>query len=69
MAIHSVALTNTPAINGMFPMVNSIDINNINENEEEIKMDLKELAVMLGLPETATEDGVKEAISAVRKSR
>lgn len=29
MAIHSVALTNTPAINGMFPMVNSIDINNI----------------------------------------
>ena len=63
MAIHSVALTNTPAINGMFPMVNSIDINNINENEEEIKMDLKELAVMLGLPETATEDEVKEAIS------
>lgn len=68
MAIHSVALTNTPAINGMFPMVNSIDINNINENEEEIKMDLKELAVMLGLPETATEDEVKEAISAVRKA-
>ena len=49
-------------------MVNSIDINNINENEEEIKMDLKELAVMLGLPETATEDEVKEAISAVRKA-
>lgn len=68
MAIHSVALTNTPAINGMFPMVNSIDINNIDENEEEIKMDLKELAVMLGLPETATEDEVKEAISAVRKA-
>lgn len=31
-------------------------------------MDLKELAVMLGLPETATEDEVKEAISAVRKA-
>lgn len=68
MAIHSVALTNTPAIDGMFPMVNSIDIENIDENEEETKMDLKELAVMLGLPETATEDEVKEAISAAKKA-
>ena len=53
--LHSVALTNTPAIDGMF----SINKNGI---EEEETMDLKELAKLIGLPETATEDEVKEKL-------
>lgn len=65
--IHSVALTNTPAIDGMFALVNSVDINESNENKEESKMDLKELAKLLGLPETATEEDVKKVLEAAAK--
>lgn len=66
--IHSVALTNTPAIDGMFALVNSIDIADYEDNEEESKMDLKELAKMLGLPETATEEDVKKALNVAGKA-
>ncbi len=66
-AIHSVALTNTPAIDGMFALVNSTDIEDFQENEEETNMDLKEVAAMLGLPETATEDEIKAAMAAAKK--
>ena len=54
--IQSVALTNTPAIDGMFAVCKDIG------NKEEDKMDLKELAKMLGLPEDSSEDVVMEAI-------
>lgn len=59
--IHSLALTNTPAIDGMFALVNSMDMNIENLKEEE-SMDLKEIIALLGLPETATEEDVKKAL-------
>lgn len=66
--IHSVALTNTPAVDGMFAIVNSntVDIENLSEYKEEAEMELKEIAKLLGLPETATEDEIKEALSAAK---
>lgn len=66
--IHSVALTNTPAINGMFALVNSIDMEDYEDNEEKSKMDLKELAKLLGLPETATEEEIKKALNVAGKA-
>lgn len=65
--IRSVALTNTPAIDGMFAIVNSADIG-INDNQrEETKMNLKEIAAMLGLADTATEEEVKKALGEVQE--
>lgn len=59
--LQSVALTNTPAINGMFAVCkDNSDI------EEEMEMNLKELAKLLGLQEDATEDDVKAAIEKIR---
>lgn len=66
-AIHSVALTNTPAIDGMFALVNSIDIEHLTEGGRTI-MDLKELAKALGLPETATEEEIKTSVEAAAKA-
>lgn len=65
-AIHSVALTNTPAIDGMFAVVNSLDIEDISEGGN--IMDLKELAKVLGLPETATEEEIKKAVEDAAKA-
>lgn len=65
-SIHSVALTNTPAIDGMFAVVNSLDIEDIDEGGT--VMDLKELAKALGLPETATEEEVKKAVEEAVKA-
>lgn len=60
VVLHSAALTNTPAIDGMFAIVNSI---NIDEFEEGGKtMDLKKLAALLGLSEDATEEQIMQAI-------
>lgn len=66
ISIHSVALTNTPAIDGMFAVVNSLDIEDIDEGGT--VMDLKELAKALGLPETATEEEVKKAVEEAAKA-
>ncbi len=60
-AIHSVALTNTPAIDGMFALVNSLDIEDISEGGR--IMDLKELAKLLGLPETAAEEEIRKVMA------
>jgi len=64
VVLHSVALTNTPAIDGMFAIINSINI-----DEDEIEggnnMDLKKLAELLGLPEDATEEQIMQAIQMV----
>lgn len=64
VSIHSVALTNTPAIDGMFPVVNSLG--EYEDDIEEIKeetMDLKELAKLIGIDETATEEDVRKKIA------
>lgn len=70
MMLHSVALTNTPAIDGMFPIINSIDLDAYEENGGK-KMDLKELAKLLGLSEDAAEEEIfkkiKEAIGEVEQ--
>lgn len=70
-ALHSVALTNTPAIDGMFAIVNSAGfpagtIEIPDEGGENMET-LKKLAAMLGLPETATEDDVLKAVEALLK--
>lgn len=57
-ALHSVALTNSPAIDGMFPIVNSLTYEG-----EKLTMDFIELAELLGLPDGASEDEIKQAIS------
>lgn len=64
-ALHSAALTNTPAIDGMFALVNSVDISNIEKEKEDTQMELKKLATLLGLPETATEEDVEKALKAL----
>lgn len=61
--LHSVALTNTPAIDGMFS-INKL----LEEYEEENKMNLKELAKILGLPEDADEEAVKEMVETLTSS-
>lgn len=61
--LHSVALTNTPAIDGMEAIINSLDINNIENGGN--TMDLKELAVLLGLQEDATLEQIQEAVKAL----
>lgn len=66
MALHSAALTNTPAIDGMFALVNSLDIEDIPEGGN--SMDLKEFAKALGLPEDATEEEVRKAAEAAGKA-
>lgn len=55
--LHSLALTNTPAIVGMTPLVNSEHFEGGSNN-----MDIQKLAKMLGLDETATEDQIEEAL-------
>lgn len=65
-ALHSVALTNTPAIDGMFPVVNSLTIEDYSEGGT--TMDLKEIAKALGLPETVTEEEVKKAVEEAGKA-
>lgn len=65
-AIHSVALTNVPAIDGMFAMCSDAGLTDFIEIEkEDDKMDLKELAKLLGLPEDATEEQVRTALAGV----
>lgn len=63
-SIHSVALTNVPAIDGMFAMCSDdAGLADFIETEKEDKMDLKELAKILGLPEDATEEQVRTALA------
>lgn len=58
--LHSLALTNTPAIEGMAPIVNSLTFEGGQNNMELIK----KLAQLLGLGEDATEEQVEEALEA-----
>ena len=63
--IHSVALTNTPAIDGMYAIVNSNKIDTMKQVEGGNKMDLKKLIEVLGLDESATEEQILQAIAAL----
>lgn len=63
VVLHSVALTNTPAIDGMFAIVNSINLDDFEEGGNDMEF-LKRLAALLGLSENATEDQVIQAIQA-----
>ncbi len=58
--LHSAALTNTPAIDNMYTIVNSTDFSMDGGND----MDLKELAALLGLDENATEQQIMEKLKA-----
>jgi phage I-like protein len=71
IVLHSVALTNTPAIDGMFPIINSI---NLDEYEGGNNMDiLKKLAALLGLGEDTPEeqilDALKTTVADAKKSK
>ncbi|MEA4892639.1 MAG: phage protease [Peptococcaceae bacterium] len=59
VGLHSVALTNTPAIDGQFTIANK-DIEGT-EGEDQMEL-IKLLAKLLGLPETATEEEVLAAV-------
>lgn len=57
VALHSLALTNTPAINGMFAIVNSVDAD-ISKDTGGNGMDLQKIRELLGLPADAAEEAV-----------
>ncbi|MEF2968350.1 phage protease [Paenibacillus sp. M1] len=67
IVLHSVALTNTPAIDGMFPIVNSLNFKLDEGGRNEMDF-LKKLAALLGLGEDATEEQILQKISEVLKS-
>lgn len=59
IGLHSLALTNTPAIENMTPIVNSENFEGGQEN-----MDMQKLAAALGLSPDATEEQIMEALKA-----
>jgi len=59
--LHSLALTNTPAIEHMAPIVNSESY----EMEEVQNMDMQKLAELLGLGPEASEEEILEALKTV----
>ena len=70
VVLHSLALTNTPAINGMFAIVNSVDFNTINTKTGGKEMDLQRIKELLGLPaETPEEDVMNALIKALEKPK
>ena len=58
--LHSAALTNTPAIDGMFAIINSDDLDVVEDEEEKENevMELEKLIKLLGLEEGAAEEDV-----------
>lgn len=70
VVLHSVALTNTPAIDGMFPIINSINFNDLEDEQGGIHMDLlKKLAALLGLAEDATEEQILQQLGETVKTK
>ena len=51
----------------MFPVVNSLTGDDDNEEPKEEKMDIKELALLLGLDENATEEDVKKKLAEIKE--
>ena len=64
-ALHSVALTNTPAIEGMYPIANSDEFDF--EGGNKVNELLKKIAELLGLGEDATEDVVVAALEKLKQ--
>ncbi|MDR3561897.1 MAG: phage protease [Negativicutes bacterium] len=61
--LHSVGLTNLPAIDGMTPLANKLlGVDPDYEEETEYMDFLKRLAVLLGLLENASEDDIVKAV-------
>ncbi len=58
VALHSLALTNTPAINGMFAIVNSADADTDIDDTGGNGMDLQKIKELLGLPADAADEEV-----------
>jgi phage I-like protein len=75
LVLHSIALTNTPAVDGMFKVVNKMASGEVDlkEYDEDSKggneMELSVLIKLLGLKEDATEAEVKAAIEALQKKK
>ncbi|BFH38967.1 phage protease [Paenibacillus melissococcoides] len=65
VVLHSVALTNTPAIDGMYPIINSLDITQYEEGGNEMDF-LKKLAEMLGLSADATEEEIMQKLQGLQ---
>lgn len=63
VALHSIALTNTPAIEGMNPIVNKSEPEGGQNPMNDL---LKALAKLLGLAEDANEEQVMEAVTALK---
>lgn len=63
--IHSVALTNTPAIDGMYAIVNSWK--GLKEKEGGTKMELEQLIELLGLPEGTTPEELETKLKELKK--
>lgn len=65
VALHSAALTNTPAIDGMFPLAASADIEDYYDGqgpEGGTIMELNKIIGLLGLPEDTTEEDAYTAL-------
>lgn len=62
VVLHSLALTNTPAINGMFAIVNSVDFDTYNTPTGGKEMDLQRVKELLGLPAETPEEDVMNAL-------
>ena len=62
VVLHSLALTNTPAINGMFAIVNSVDFDTYNTLTGGREMDLQRIKELLGLPAETPEEDVMNAL-------
>lgn len=63
IALHSGALTNTPAIDGMYPIVNSLEAK-LDEGGSTNNMDIiKKIAALLGLDESTPEEEVLQKLT------
>lgn len=71
IVLHSLALTNTPAINGMFAIVNSVKTDSEEDDGGTNPMDMLKIKELLGLPARATDEEVMatliERLSMVEK--
>ena len=71
IVLHSLALTNTPAINGMFAIVNSVKTDSEEDDGGIKSMDMLKIKELLGLPAKATDEEVMatliERLSIVEK--
>jgi len=64
--LHSVALTNAPAVHGMQPLINKIDLSGLQKEDDSVKEFLLKICKALGLPETTSEDDVLKAIQGLQ---